>query len=215
MNNGHKVRARKGKKIAQRKALGNPVHPPQLRDLQISHSVRLRFFCNAAYDGNVTWQNLLDCVCTYLGGGITAANLFVAVRIRGVEMWAVPVIGNSNTVSLTFKSANLGETGDYSLHSDTSMGISPAHVLAKPSKHSTSGMWQPSSTGVAFNILSPAGTVIDLMLSFRGQYGFGQLSEASAAAGGVVGAVYLRGFDGLAIATTKFTPLGVDSALTI
>jgi len=180
-------------------------HPPSIPQLNIAHSVRMRYICNSGTNQNVTYQNLLD---TFLvASGATAVwDVFQAVRIRAVEAWAVPVIGNASTVEVQFLGNVAGQYGKPQVFTDTSMGIQPAHVRAVPARKSTLALWQQSSTDVAFNLICPTGTVIDLELSFIGRFGV-PLAAQNVSAATSAGAFYIRGFDGLAIAATKFTPV--------
>jgi len=77
-------------------------HPPPIQSYGITHSTKLRFVTNAPVAQTViTFQNLLDLILVALTT-VTAAELFQAVRIRAVEMWATPVIGGATTVQCEF-----------------------------------------------------------------------------------------------------------------
>jgi len=161
--------------------------------------------CNSGTTQNVSFQNLLD---TFLvASGVNAVwDLFQAVRIRAVEVWCVPVIGNASTVEVQFLGNVAGQYGKPQVFTDTSMGVQPAHVRAVPNRKSTLSLWQQSSADVAFQLICPTGSVVDLELSFIGRFGV-PLAAQNASAATSAGALYIRGFDGLAVATTKFTPV--------
>jgi hypothetical protein len=183
-------------------------HPPEIQDYQVRHSTRLRFVANAAFDGNITFQNLLDLILIATTA-VIGDDVFVMVKVRRVQLWAVPVIGNAANVRVVFGGQTAGIVGDNKLHSDTSMGVQPAHVSARPSKRSLASEYQVSSTAVAFNLSVPTGAVADVELSFCG--GFGQALQAqNGLVGATVGAMLLRGLDGLAKATSAFTPIDTD-----
>jgi hypothetical protein len=117
-------------------------HPPPIQDFAIVHSTRLRFITNTAVNTTtITFKNLLDTLlmCT---SAVTAYDLFQLVKIRRVQMWAVPVIGNATTVVCEFVGAAVGQVGDGAIHTDTSMGIDPAHVSCKPSARSQLSQFQ-------------------------------------------------------------------------
>jgi hypothetical protein len=180
-------------------------HPPSIPQLNIAHSVRMRYISGSSANQNVTFQNLLD---TFLvASGATAVwDVFQAVRVRAVEVWTVPVVGNASTVEVQFLGNVAGQYGKPQVFTDTSMGVQPAHVRAVPARKSSLALWQQSSPDVAFNLMCPTGSVIDLELSFIGRFGV-PLAAQNASAATSAGAFYVRGFDGLASASTKFTPV--------
>jgi len=180
-------------------------HPPMIPQLNIAHSTRMRFIAGSAATVNVTFQNLLD---TFLvaTSATAVADVFEAVRIKAVEIWAVPVIGNATTVEVQFVSNVAGQYGKPQVFTDTSMGVQPAHVRAVPARQSALALWQLSSSAVAFELLCPAGAVIDLELSFIGRFGAPTAAQNVGVAL-TAGGFYVRGFDGLAAATTKFVPV--------
>jgi hypothetical protein len=181
-------------------------HPPQIQSLGIVHSTKLRFITGSALNQLVvTFQNLLDSL-NVAATTVTAYQLFQAVRIRAVELWANPAIGTAATVQCEFVDTTAGVGGDARIHSDTSMGVQPAHVRAKPAARSGLALFNASSANPAFILTCPTGTVVDVELAFRGLPGFGAATQ-NAPVGVVVGAWYYRGLDGLAIATTKLVPV--------
>jgi len=185
-------------------------HPPQIPQLNIAHSVRMRFIAGSAANSNITFQNLLD-VFLVASGATAVWDVFNAVRIRAVEVWAVPVIGNATTTEVQFLGNVAGQYGKPQVFTDTSMGVQPAHVRAVPNRQSSLALWQQSSADVAFNIQCPAGSVIDLELSYIGRFGV-PFAAQNASAATSAGAFYVRGFDGLAVATTKFVPVADATA---
>ncbi len=83
-------------------------------------------------------------------------------------------------------------------------------MKCKPSNHSINGFtWQSSSSVTAFTINNcPIGALIQLNVTFRSRMGSGSAVAASqAATGATTGAIYFRGMDGLASASTKFPPV--------
>jgi hypothetical protein len=205
-NNARKTSGRAG----GRKPPRGISHPLQLDGYQITHGVTLRFTTGAAVEQVITFQNLLD---TFLMA-VTAtagADIFLDVKVRHLELWAAPLLGSAVTVAAAFTGLTAGVVGDQLQHTDTSMGIQPAHVRCRPSVRSLAATFQPSSGATAFTLNVPSGTVIDVGLTFRGAFGvYVPVQNPLVAATG--GAVYLRGLDGLAIATTKFTPVALATA---
>jgi len=175
-------------------------HPPQLNEYEITHGVTLRFTCTAAVVNQViTFENLLDSIL--IATTATAAfDLFDLVRIRRISIWGQAALGTPSTVAVTF----LTPTGDGDVHSDTSLGIKPAYVAARPSKRSLASFFNVA-IGAVFNITCPAGSIIDMHLSFRTTTAAPTATQNPVVAA-VPGEVYWRGLDGLAIATTNFPP---------
>lgn len=187
-------------------------HPPQIRSYGLTHNVRLRFVSNAAFGGNLTFQNLLDTIL--IGTSTTTlADLFYAVRVNSIELWTLPVIGGASTVNLTFTGATVGAVGDLKLHTDTSMGIEPAHVKARPDRLTQAGQFQPSSTDVAFTLNCPSGTVIDVSMTLRNPIEGNNVASQNAGVAAVAGTVYYRGLDGKAVATTTLPIVGAFSTI--
>lgn len=176
-------------------------HPPSISNLAIAHDTCLRFTASSAVSAlSITFQNLLDLIL--MASSATAVyDMFLYVRIRRVSVWAVPVIGNASTVSVDFSGGSGGAVGDGALRTDTSMGIEPAHVAAKPRLRTQVAQFQPSSVDSAFTLTCPTGSVVDVELTFRGLPSSAVLAQ-NVAVGATTGAWYFRGLDGKAAATT-------------
>lgn len=180
-------------------------HPPQIQSYGIVHSTRLRFSAVAAANATlITFQNLMDLINVALTT-VTAAQLFRTVRIRKVSVWAVPALGTSATCEVVYIAGTTGFAGDLKIHTDTSMGIQPAHVSAKPAARSAAALFQESAATVAFSLTCPAGAVVDVELTFRGVPN-AFVATQNAPVGVTAGAWYYRGLDGLAKAGTNFLP---------
>jgi hypothetical protein len=184
-------------------------HPPPLQDLGLKRDVRIRFVTNSAFSGSITYQNLLD-IFNVAASAITAFDLFTAVKIRSVEIWANGLTNSAVTATVTFD-AGVGIPGDTKVHTDSSMGIEPAHVLARPARMSLPALFQSSSNAVAFQLTVPVGAVVDLSLSLRNPLTASAVATQAAPAGALAGATYVRGMDGLPVATSKFTAQGFSA----
>jgi hypothetical protein len=185
-------------------------HPPQLPSYGITRDVRMRFTSTAAAEAFISYQNLLDTILVSVTA-ILGADLFDAVRVNSVEIWAIAALGTPTTVVVSFLGATVGAQGDQKTHTDTSMGVELAHVKAKPDPLSQAAQFQASSADIAFGLTVPAGAVIDVSLTFR-QPVFGTVvnaQNAMVAAG--PGAVYYRGLDGKAVAATNFPVVGIPT----
>jgi len=176
-------------------------HPPPIHN-QITHHQRMRFRCTTAGSQAVTFANLLDSMFVATTA-VTGFDLWDAVRVNFVEMWSVPTSGTT-TVSVDFPGQLGVAAGDGQITSDTSIGLSPAHIVARPSRFSAAGQWQGTNAMVAFTLLGcPQDAVIDVSCTFRNS-SVGPQSVAVAPVGAAAGQFYYRGLDGQAVATTKF-----------
>jgi hypothetical protein len=180
----------------------SPSHPPPITP-QVTHSQRLRFTTVNPGSTAITFRNLLDTI----GFAVTAIlgyDLFDQVRLSAVEVWAVPAIGSSTQVAVEFTGSVAGGLGDGRIHSDNSMGVQPAHLVARPSAMSQTAQWQTSSATQAFTVTAPAGAVIDVSLSYRNQSLLAPVAMQNALVAATIGDVVFRGLDGLAVAGTNF-----------
>ncbi len=184
------------------------MHPPQLNQYQLTHSVTLRFTANAAaVNTAITFADLLDTILMATTA-IAPFDVFDLVRVRKVEVWGQAALGTPSTVQVVF-SAN----GDNNFHTDTSLGIQPAYVSAKPSSLSLASFFTGPSGTSAFLLSCPAGSVIDVSLTFRDNLSVAAGTAAQVASvGASVGAIFYRGLDGIAAAGTNFpVPAGIPS----
>jgi hypothetical protein len=192
-------------------------HPPAINP-QVTHHQRMRFTVNATAQpigGKITFQNLLDTIALGNGAGANGFDLFDQVKVNFVELWSAPAQGTAGAVSLQYSGSTAGSIGDGRVYTDSSMGVEPAHIKARPAKLSQAAQWQPSSSNVAFAIGAtvgavagnlPVGTVVDVDLSYRTIATAAVVSTQNTFAVGTAGEMYFRGLDGLSIATTAYTP---------
>jgi hypothetical protein len=170
----------------------------------------MRFSAVAGASTAITFQNLLDTILVATSG-TTAADLFQAVRVNSVELWSIAAQGTPTTCSLVFDGAVVGAAGDQKVHTDTSMGVEPAHVRARPDPLTQAGQFQPSTNNTAFFVECPAGAVIDVSMTLRQPVNGAAVSSQNVLVGATAGAVYFRGLDGLKAGTTNFPVLGALS----
>jgi hypothetical protein len=164
----------------------------------------MRYITNAAVTLNITFQNLLD---AYLvaSTAVQGHQVFQTVKIRRVRCWAAAALGAATAVEVEFSGLTAGITGDQVIHTDTSMGIQPAYVSARPSRRCLASEFQLSSAATAVTIRGPSGMVIDMELTYHGQF-VSTTNVANALVGATPGGFYLRGLDGLATAGTQVPP---------
>lgn len=192
-----------------RRSVATISHPRPLNSYEVKHTQTLRFIASAAAAGTtISFANLLNAI-SMATTAVAPFSVFTAVRLKKVEMWAVPILGTAVSVSSQIADTTTGIIGDFRTHTDSSMGIEPAHIAFRPSPKSEVSFFQASSGNVAFNITCPAGTVIDITCDFRNLPGTAG-SAGVASVGATVGSIFYRGLDGIAIAGTNFPPpLGV------
>ncbi len=177
-------------------------HPPTITP-QIKQTLRLRFTCTtAAVAKAIRFQDLTDAV-NVAATATTAFCLFDLVKLREVEVWAIPVQGNApQTVTVQFAGQSSSVDGDGRLFSDTSMGISPAHVRCRPEPLSVAGLWQDQNANTAFLLTCPIAAVVDVTVSYRTIPTLAPVATSVAPAGATAGELYFRGLDGAAAAGT-------------
>jgi len=165
----------------------------------------MRFTSNAAVSSNITFQNLLDTIL--VATSATAGyDVFDAVRVNAVEVWGIEGLGTISTVGVVFDGATLGAAGDDKNHSDTSVGIQPAHVRASPAPLSGAAQFQPSTNTIAFLLVCPSNSVIDVSMTLRQPLAGAAVIAQNALVAATAGAMYYRGLDGKATATTVLPP---------
>jgi len=182
-------------------------HPPQLPSYGITRDVRLRFASSAACTGAVTFQNLLDTILVATTS-VAGFDLFEGVRINSVEVWTIAAVGTPATAIVIFAGTTIGAYGDQKTHTDTSMGVEPAHVKARPDPLTQAGQFQLSSADAAFSLEISAAAVIDVSLSFRQPVAAEAVACQNALVGATTGAVYYRGLDGKTVALTALPCVG-------
>jgi hypothetical protein len=183
-------------------AIERAEHPRELSNYEIQQERVLRFTVTAAViEQTFSFQNLLDAILIATTA-IAGTDLFDLVKINKVEVWGQAALGTPSTVSVTFMTT----TGDRSIHTDTSLGIKPAHCIGKPSGQSLASFFQASGGGNVFKITAPAGSIIDVSCFFKTANAV-PVAAANALVGATAGDLYFRGLDGLAIAGTNFPPI--------
>jgi len=195
------------KRSGKRTALMVVPRPPPMRSNGIIHEHRMRFVANAAFNSNVTFQNLLDTVL-FAASSVTGYDVFEAVRVNFVECWCTPDNGVS-TVTLVYTGFTVGAAGDQRVHTDTSSGIEPAYVKGRPDPLTQAGLFQASTGAVAFSLQCPVNTVIDVHVTLRQAVLGSFVAAQNSLSAATTGVTYYRGLDGKATAATVLPPVGV------
>jgi len=179
---------------------------------QLTHHQRLRFTNPTVASTSVSITNLLDAMLVATTG-TQGFQLFDQVKVKSIEVWGIVAQGGTipANIALTFSGNTTGDAGDGRVISDTSMGVEPAHVFARPEKLSAAAMWQASSTVMnVFNIQAPAGSVMDVEVSYRNTE-VAPTAVTNALVGATAGQFYYRGADGLPIASTIWVPIAINT----
>lgn len=197
MNRNRKKKSKQQKQIVTS-------HPPQLRNHNIKWTTRLRFMLNA----NTPFQGITDTqilnTVIIAGTAVLGYQMFNAARVKFIELWALPAVGGTpQTITCTFD----GTGGDSLVFTDTSMGIEPCHVRAKPRRDSLAALWFNTSSTQLFTVGGPANMILDLGIEFVNIFALPTAATNALIAAGP-GSTYLRGLDGLAIASTSWIPQG-------
>jgi hypothetical protein len=214
------MRKQKSKKgVQRRQTLGSPMrslatHPPQINKVAITHRPTLRFVAlgtAAVINVNITYQNLLDSMLVATSA-TAVSQLFEFVKIHRIRVWGASpsptAAGNApgiRAVGVEYAGVTSGAYGDQEIHMDQSMDIFPAFVDAVPSRKAQCSEWQASATIIAFKLLAPPGSIVDIEASFRSTWGSSNSAQTTGT-GLSAGATYFRGLDGLAAASTTLYP---------
>jgi hypothetical protein len=202
-------RAQRGKFENRAEGRAVTIPRPPTFDPTLTHQGRFRYLVNTSVAQPISYQNLMDTQVIAISA-VAGVQMYDCVRVKRVEIWAASS-GGAVTCSIQFLGKSTGFQGDQKAYTDTALAVGePLHVVAKPSKWAQAAQFQTSSTATAFYITCPSGACVDLVLEFRNNY---DASPTVGLTNGIVGAsagdMYYRGFDGLAIASTKFVPQGV------
>jgi len=188
-------------------------HPRQISGYGITHRKRMRFLVGAAITAQViTYSNLIDTI-GFVWSATGGYNVFRSVKVNFIEMWDTSALGAASSLGFLFAENDANESGTQQMITDISLGVIPAHLKASPSKQSLTSKWHagfgPNNT-TAFTLWASASCIIDVDLSFVASATGAVNGTANALVGANVGAIFYRGLDGLAVATTKFIcPIGV------
>ncbi len=188
------------------RARGTKQPPPIPQTMSVLK--RIRFVAGANNPGGVsiTSTDLLDLYC--MAATTTSAyQIFNAVRVVGVEVWAPNALDTAgpspliNTAFIEFPAmvASTGLGGKSVRIVDTSASLDEAaHVRANPPEESYAGMWAFNTaiagTNVLFNIGGPSsGYIVDVTIELTiRDSSLSPQTVTGAVAGATVGQVYVR-----------------------
>jgi len=178
--------------------------PPFTPTIRTIHKFR---FVNGANNGTYTINraNLLNLIL-YTPTATTSVRLFEAVRVLGLELWSSPTVLGSQASPLALEW--LGENGPSTLVSDTSIGVSPAHIRSHPPTRSSCEWWSISGQQESddlFTLTLPVNSTVDVTLAVRIVEQDGP-TAGDVPAGATVGRIYGDYLDGLT--SGKLTPVG-------
>jgi hypothetical protein len=196
----NRKRAQQQNKRSRRKTglktslLDPPQFVPTLKTTQ-----KFRFTADAAVSNvPVTRGNLLNLV--EMADGITDTHrLYGAVRLKSIQMWAVPT--STATTPSTATVEWLGFNAPSTFVSDTSVSNArPLHVFTRPPANSSCKWWTIYNENEAEQLLAitcPQGSVVDIVLTMRLQDNEGDMGGESGTTGlATAGVIYLNYLDG-------------------
>jgi hypothetical protein len=178
--------------------------PPFTPTIKFSHKFR---FVNGTASGThtITRGNLLNSVLVATST-TTTVRVFEAVRVKHVEIWANPTALGSAPTSLSLEW--LGPYGPSTVVSDTTMGVSPAHIRTTPPASSSDRWWCMSGfneTDDLFTLILPVDCVIDVTLDIR-MVEQEAPTQGDSGTGLTLGQLYGDYLDG--VTSGKLTPVG-------
>jgi hypothetical protein len=149
------------RKMAQRRGpLQRPLSthlaiPPYIATSIVSRTFRFVYgYTGGPVNYNITPTKL--CALQVIGtvANSTVVQLYEAVKVRKIEMWANSGSSGSMQLSCTFAGTALGIAGSNQTFSDANVGMTyPAHVIAVPSSKSQASQWQNGDVTIGTNTL--------------------------------------------------------------
>jgi len=190
-----------------RNANGRAVGPSQFHsNILVRH--KYRFVSTSGTATQITALSLCGAGGS-IGTTVTQVVAFAGtVKVNSVEIWTpVAAQGSSATCSVEW----LGLANTSIEVSDTSVSTAvPAHVFTRPPPNSPSSFWMLNNAGNVFNITAPAGSIIDVSLSFIIYDNEANIALPSIVVGtAVVTTVYFLSLD--PPATHRFTPVSLTT----
>ena len=164
-------------------------------------SMSLDFVVNATTTQTISWRQLLDTVLMATSSTV-GADMFYSARLHYIDVWTPPsTYVQLGAPSIAFDSPSQGDQKVYNIP----VGPQGGYCRCKPSLTTLNGLtWQSSSSVTCFTLNSfSVGTYLRLSVTFRARQG-SAVAAQNALSGAVAGALYLRGLDGQAKATSVF-----------
>jgi hypothetical protein len=126
-----------------------------------------RFVASSAFNGNIRQEDVggaLGTIATVVNSTVTYIN--ETFKVRRLRIWTPPASqGAAATCSVNWIGGSFAANKEIS---DTSVSVSvPAHIDCKPPKDSSASFWQNVASSTAlFTLACPAGSIVDLHVSF-------------------------------------------------
>jgi len=209
-------RSRKPKQKSSKPRKRMPLEPPQLTtSMTVSQAVRYSTASNVGLI-NITRAQLVNTIVTASSATVACSQLS-AVRVRRIRIWGpTAAAGASASVVFTWLSA----WSPAKVIQDMGLGADRgARIDTKPPPKSLAGEWSmagTNSTEEVFQLVCPAGTIIDIEYVMRLQnveYGPG-LPATVTVSGATTGYMYVTPLDFTAQgASATLLPLGLPYAV--
>lgn len=212
------------RKYVQREmAVDGALHLPVI-NTNLTTRRRMRFSGTVASILYATARTLLDTQLVATDA-THLYDLYDFVRVLEIEAWAygtsASAIPSPVNATIVFPGNVQGAlSADARQLTDSSLGMVPAHVKARPPRGSLASTWQVSTSvsppvmfGVQCNRSDLGATTwtVDVVLEFRTVESFAPTPAQNLGVGLTVGQWFYRGFDGLPLATTNALPQGVTN----
>jgi hypothetical protein len=174
----------RGMRLGNRGALSHPrqIHPA------ISGSKVIRYqSTSAATQEAITQQDISETLVVATSAVLTT-RIFSSTRIRKIEMWSAPAQGSASSYLSV-----VGDQADpQNRVADTSMGVTPAHVVWRPTANSVADLWyqNQATSQVLCLITCPADTIIDMSFDFIMQCNDASIYAGPVPVGATPGVLY-------------------------
>jgi hypothetical protein len=146
--------------------------PQHIGSIRITKKIRFTVVTTQLFENSFTQTQLLDLLAVVTTANTTAYRLCSAMRIRKVEIWAVPPnvatgaqVGTA--VAIEYNSNTVAGLGSPSVRvSDATQNPSVyAHVVAKPDEFSLAGAWfNDGASSPVLTLTAPVGGIVDITL---------------------------------------------------
>lgn len=166
---------------------------------------------SAATSTAVTAQTLIGACGAIASAAAVGRAIVQSARFKQIEVFSPPAAQGSNvTCSILFAG---GDTTMPREVSDTSVSVTtPAHIIARPLPNTVSSFWHDSSVNVTlFNLVAPAGSIIDVWVDIVLADGVSASPVATVLVGATVGGMYYSGLDNLTKANAVYLPVSLVS----
>ncbi len=185
-----------GKRKEQRLVPRNTLGPPQFSSNVVNRHT-FRFIATQSPASGITANNLLAAV----GNICHVANSAVmsiagSAKLHRISIYTPPAaVGSASTCSVTWLSGQADSPSLLEVSDSSVSTAQPAHITTVPPKESGASFWFTSSATALFSMISPAGSIVDVDISYV-LNDIGSAGVATTVAVGSLGVMYWLALDG-------------------